>query len=248
MTRAFDYMQVPLALIASELTGMDIATEGAYFRAARLIAVNGPMSMDAIRRKIGEQPDIEHALNHISTDEVPLYSFNWLEEWRGRAEASRERLSIAGHASAKARAKKKGNKKKKSTQVEQVLDSSSTSVEHTTILSSSISSLQKERASEVEVIPEGFTVSHWRSIQKWFTYREQSKKKMAPMSKDSFIAKWKAKGEAATVSAIEHSIEKGYQGCFEPDTTHKANGHQQSTEDQRRAERIAHIAAMFPNG
>ena len=108
-----------------------------------------------------------------------------------------------------------------------------------------VNSGEKERASEVEIIPEGFTVEHWRAIQRWFTYREQSKKKLNPMSKDGFIKKWQAKGEAATIAAIDNSIEKGYQGCFEPDATQRPNG--KLTEDQERAARFAHIATLYPN-
>lgn len=104
---------------------------------------------------------------------------------------------------------------------------------------------KKERASEVEIIPEGFTVEHWRAIQRWFTYREQSKKKLNPMSKEGFIKKWKAKGEAATIAAIDNSIEKGYQGCFEPDATQRQNG--KLTDDQERAARFAHIATLYPD-
>lgn len=82
MAKAFDYIQVPLAVVATDLTGVSVEVEGAYFRAARLLAVNGPMKLEDLRRKIGTHADVEHALNHRSADVEPLLSFSWLEEWR----------------------------------------------------------------------------------------------------------------------------------------------------------------------
>lgn len=138
MAKAFDYIQVPLAVVATDLTGVSVEVEGAYFRAARLLAVNGPMKLEDLRRKIGTHADVEHALNHRSADVEPLLSFGWLEEWRERANASRERLSKAGHASAEKRAKKKSKKNTSSTSVELMLNDGSTNVEQSTILYSNL--------------------------------------------------------------------------------------------------------------
>lgn len=149
--KAFDYMQVPLALVATDLISASMEVEGAYFRLARVLGVNGPMPIAEVRDLIGDQPRIERLLDHRSTDAEPLLSFGWVEEWRSRAKASRERLSAAGKVSAEKRAKKKTRRNISSTQVEQQPNSSSTSVEHATILSSTIiseSSGKKERATD----------------------------------------------------------------------------------------------------
>lgn len=154
MAKAFDYMQVPLAIVATGLIGATIEAEGAYFRVARAIAVNGPMTLDAIRDVVGGQINrVERMLDYRSTDVEPLLSFSWLEEWRQRAEAARTRLSKAGHASAEKRAKKKGKKNTSSTHVEPQLNDGSTTVEQSTILYSTIvleENSEKERARKFE--------------------------------------------------------------------------------------------------
>lgn len=148
-SRAFDYMQVPLAIVATDLTGIDIPDEGAYFRVARLLAVNGPMTIRQVRDVIGTNERIERKLNWHSEDLEPLFSIKWVEEWRERANASRERLSAAGRVSAEKRAKGKRKSIRRSTEVEQQSNGSSTIVEHATILYSTIlskESSEKERA------------------------------------------------------------------------------------------------------
>jgi hypothetical protein len=149
--KAFDYVQVPLAIVATDLTGATVEAEGAYFRIARVLAVNGPMSLEAIRETIGGQSNrVERLLDHRSSDVEPLLSFCWVEEWRVRANASRERMSEKGRASAAKRAEKKTKKNKRSTHVEHQSNSGSTTVEHTTILSSTLNQEGegKERAGE----------------------------------------------------------------------------------------------------
>ncbi len=148
MSKAFEYIQVPLTVVATDLTGASVEAEGAYFRAARLIAVNGPMTLEAIRRKIGTHEDVEQALNVRSSDAEPLLSFRWLEDWRERANAARDRTSKAGLVSAEKRAKKRKKVNTSSTPVEQQVNGSSTNVEHPTILYSTITQERKELASE----------------------------------------------------------------------------------------------------
>lgn len=150
MSKAFEYIQVPLTVVATDLTGASVEAEGAYFRAARLIAVNGPMTLEAIRRKIGTHEDVEQALNVRSSDAEPLLSFRWLEDWRERANAARDRTSKAGLVSAEKRAKKRKKVNTSSTPVEQQVNGSSTNVEHPTILYSTITQERKELASETD--------------------------------------------------------------------------------------------------
>lgn len=195
-------------------------------RMAQVYGSNVPKIWPAVRSKFvkGEQPGT-------------MVNERMLAVMADRA-AFRARQSEKGKASAEARlhsgSKKKKPRNNRGSTVVEPLEGEGRGIVK-----------EKERASEVEIIPEGFTVEHWRSIQRWFTYREQSKKKLTQMSKDDFIKKWKAKGEAATIAAIDNSIEKGYQGCFEPDATQRQNG--KLTEDQERAARFAHIATLYPD-
>lgn len=174
MAKAFDYIQVPLSVVATDLTGASIEAEGAYFRLVRLIAVGGPMKLADIRRRIGEVSDVEHALNWRSSDAEPLLSFSWMEEWRERANSARERMSAAGRVSAEKRAKKKRKLNTRSTSVEQTLNSSSTNVEHATILSSTISigRSEEERASVVEA-------QLWPTFTDWWTVYAKGSKKLS---------------------------------------------------------------------
>lgn len=149
---AFPYIQVPIAEVADDLAHLAVEAEGAYFRVVRKLAVKGPLTAREIRASVNcDTTGMEHLLNHSSTDVEPRLSFSWLEEWRIRANASRDRLSAMGKTSAEKRAAKKGKKNLRSTTVQPTLSGSSTTVEPTTILSSSISQdSEKERASKVE--------------------------------------------------------------------------------------------------
>lgn len=223
MAKAFDYIQVPLAVVATDLTGVSVEVEGAYFRAARLLAVNGPMKLEDLRRKIGTHADVEHALNHRSADVEPLLSFGWLEEWRERANASRERLSKAGHASAEKRAKKKSKKNTSSTSVEHMLNDGSTNVEQSTILSSTLisgeNSGEKERAESKPTEPLPFASPAFaEAVARWERHRAEIKHKLTPEARKAWLKKCEAMGEAAAIAAIDHSIANGWTGMFPPKT------------------------------
>lgn len=213
MSRAFDYMQVPLAIVATDLTGIDIQDEGCYFRVARLLGVNGPMTLQSIRDEIGANPRIERKLNWRSTDVEPLLSIRWVEEWRERANAARTRLSNAGKTSAEKRARKR-KFNKRSTPVEQPLNSSSTNVEHATILSSTVLSenKEKERANGSLPFPSpDFT----EAAASWEQHRREKGHTLTPLARSRWLKKCEALGEARAIAAIDYSIEKGYTGMFE---------------------------------
>lgn len=232
--------------VSDFLTGTTLMTNeevGLYIRLLCLQAENGSVPDDPERMSIVYGPSVAKCwpavrAKFISGEQPGTMVNEKMVKVLADREAFRKKQSDKGKASAEARLSY-GSKKKKSRS-----GSGSTVVEPLEGEGRGIVK-EKERANEVEIIPEGFTVEHWRSIQRWFTYREQSKKKLTQMSKDDFIKKWKAKGEAATIAAIDNSIEKGYQGCFEPDATQRQNG--KLTEDQERAARFAHIAALYPN-
>lgn len=219
--KAFDYMQVPMAIVATDLTGVSVEVEGAYFRLVRLIAVNGPMKIADIRRKIGEVPDVEHLLDHSSSDVEPLLSFCWVEEWRIRAKASRERMSAKGRASAAKRAEKKSKKNKRSTHVEQQHNSGSTAVEHSTILYSTLisgkNSGEKERAESKPTEPLPFASPAFaEAVARWERHRAEIKHKMTPEARKAWLKKCEAMGEADALAAIDHSIANGWTGMFSP--------------------------------
>ena len=234
--KAFDYMQVPLAIVATDLTGVSVEVEGAYFRLARLLGVNGPMKLADIRRKIGEVPDVEHLLDHSSADVEPLFSFGWLEEWRCRAKASRERMSEKGRASAAKRAEKKSKKNKRSTHVEQQHNNGSTAVEHTTILSSTllsgVNSGEKERAESKPTEPLPFASPAFaEAVARWERHRAEIKHKLTPEARKAWLKKCEAMGEAAAIAAIDHSIANGWTGMFPPKTDdHRPPAPHQSAE------------------
>lgn len=243
MSKAFEYIQVPLTVVATDLTGASVEAEGAYFRAARLIAVNGPMTLEAIRRKIGTHEDVEQALNVRSSDAEPLLSFRWLEDWRERANAARDRTSKAGLVSAEKRAKKRKKVNTSSTPVEQQVNGSSTNVEHPTILYSTITQERKERASEPEIIPVGMSADLWSALKRWEQYRVESRKKLTPSGKEALIKQCMAMGDQRAIAAIDHSIAQGWQGMYEPKQA--TNGQANQSDEQRRAERRAIIAERY---
>jgi hypothetical protein len=222
MAKEFAYMQVPLTLVATDLTGATVEVEGAYFRAARLIAVNGPMKLEDIRRKVGTHADVEHALNWRSTDADPLLSFSWVEEWRERANAARERTSRAGQASAEKRAKKKGKKNNSSTHVEQPLSSGSTNVEHTTILYSTVKGdLGEERAIAAPTYPKDFppsmrTPEALAAWNDWEASRREKRKPLTTTARRLQLADCAEWGTDRAIAALKHSAKGNYQGLFLP--------------------------------
>lgn len=214
-SRAFDYMQVPLAIIATELTGLEIPDEGAYFRVARLLAVKGPMTLDAIRDAIGTNARVERRLNWRSTDVEPLLSIGWVEEWRERANAARGRQSEKGKASAAKRASKRKGRNRRSSSVEHTHHNGSTVVEPSTILYSTVrDSSGKERAREAPTLPftSGAFVAAWT---RWEKHRREKKQALTTSTRDAQFLKIKVWGEARAIAAIDHSIEQGYTGLFE---------------------------------
>lgn len=219
--KAFDYMQVPLALVATDLISASIEVEGAYFRLARVLGVNGPMPISEVRELIGDQPRIERLLDHRSTDAEPLLSFGWVEEWRARARASRERLSAAGKVSAEKRSKKKAKRNTRSTDVQQQSNNSSTNVEHATILSSTLneeeSSGKKERAKTEPVDPLPFPSPEFAlAVGRWERHRAEIKHELTHEARKAWLRKCDTLGEARAIAAIDHSIANGWQGMFEP--------------------------------
>lgn len=213
-------------------------------RLLRHLWITGPLPESAIKRITRAAFEFIHPL---LVEDGDLLTLEVVEEARTYGIRRVNQRVEAGIKSAEKRRERSTTVEREPTTVgTDVLSMSLSKSKSTSNSNSNSNSEKKERANEVEIIPEGFTVEHWRAIQRWFTYREQSKKKLNPMSKEGFIKKWKAKGEAATVAAIDNSIEKGYQGCFEPDATQRPNG--KLTEDQERAARFAHIATLYPNG
>lgn len=224
MAKPFDYIQVPISIVATDLMGASVEAEGVYFRLVRLIAIEGPMRLVDIRRRIGDVGDVEHALNWRSSDEEPLFSFSWVEEWRERATASRERMSAAGRVSAEKRAKKKRSSNTRSTDVQRTLNSCSTNVEHATILSSTIVYDTKERASNVPppavepvVIALPFTSEEFTMIwAEWETSRRKRGKPISEAARKMQLAKCVEWGEERAIAALKHSITNDYQGLYEP--------------------------------
>ena len=229
---------VKFALLAD---GATLEEEGALIRLLRHLWITGPLSEAAIKRITRAAFEFIHPL---LVEDGDLLTLEVVEEARSYGIRRVNQRVEAGKKSAAKRNERSTTVEREPTTVGTDVLSMSLSKSKFTSKSNS-NSEKKERANEVEIIPEGFTVEHWRSIQRWFTYRAQSKKKLTQMSKDDFIKKWKAKGEAATIAAIDNSIEKGYQGCFEPDATQRQNG--KLTEDQERAARFAHIATLYPD-
>lgn len=56
----------------------------------------------------------------------------------------------------------------------------------------------------------------WRS---WLQHRKEMRKPVTPSSAAKQLVKLKAMGEKRAIAAINHSIEKGWQGIFEPSAT-----------------------------
>lgn len=241
--RPLEWMKFDPVKFALLADGATLEEEGALIRLLRHLWITGPLSEAAIKRITRAAFEFIHPL---LVEDGDLLTLEVVEEARTYGIRRVNQRVEAGKKSAAKRNERSTTVEREPTTVG--TDVLSMSLSKSTSKSKSTSrsnSEKKERANEVEIIPEGFTVEHWRAIQRWFTYREQSKKKLNPMSKEGFIKKWKAKGEAATIAAIDNSIEKGYQGCFEPDATQRPNG--KLTEDQERAARFAHIATLYPN-
>lgn len=211
MSKAFDYMQVPLAIVATDLTGAPVEVEGAYFRVARLMAIHGPMTLVELRDRIGTVSVVERSLNWRSTDAEPLLSFRWLEEWRERANAARERTSRAGNASAEKRAKKKKGGNKRSTSVEHTSHSSSTNVEHATILSSTIKTDSgKERASDLPFPSQAFA----DAFEAYTIMRDGKKKPMTAYARKLIIADLTKMGEADAITSLNNSTRGGWTDVY----------------------------------
>jgi hypothetical protein len=130
-------------------------------------------------------------------------------------------MSAAGKTSAANRALKKGKRNKRSTDVQQTLNDSSTTVEHATILSSTIllkeNSGEKERANVKSADPLPFTSQEFAlAVERWERHRSELRHKLTPEARAAWLRKCEAMGEARSIAAIDHSIANGWQGMFEP--------------------------------
>lgn len=109
--------------------------EGAYFRVLRHLWLNGPQPIEQIKRKCQHTfTELEHLFNTCSSTDEHLFSVKWLEEQRTKADAWRDNKRKAGIQSATVRASKSKRKNRRST-----------TVEHPTSISTSISTLTQER-------------------------------------------------------------------------------------------------------
>lgn len=58
----------------------------------------------------------------------------------------------------------------------------------------------------------------------WVTHRTQKRAKLTPLSISKQLAMLKGIGEVAAIKAIEHSIQKGWTGLFQPDSRDAPRG------------------------
>ena len=90
---------------------------------------------------------------------------------------------------------------------------------------SSLNSSSKKGVSDADVIavPEELSTPEFKSAWAlWERHRADRKSPLTPTSVDRQIAKLAKLGHAKAIATIEHTIEKGWLGLFEPDDS---NGH-----------------------
>lgn len=94
---------------------------------------------------------------------------------------------------------------------------------------------KKERAHKAEIIPKGMSVELYEAVKRWEQYRTEKRNKLTPSGREAFIKKVLKMGEERAVSAIDHSIEQGWTGMYEPKNEMKQHG--QITEDDYQKKR-----------
>ena len=87
---------------------------------------------------------------------------------------------------------------------------------------------KKERAHEAEVMPAGMSVSLFQAVKRWEKYRTEKRHKLTPSTRDAFIKKVMSMGDDRAIAAIDHSIEQGWTGMYEPK---KSETKKQSTDE-----------------
>ncbi len=83
---------------------------------------------------------------------------------------------------------------------------------------------RKPKASDPEIPAELDTEAFRSSWSDWQAYRAETKKKLTPSTITRQLKKLAAMGPDAAVASIEQSIERGWQGLFEPKADGGGNG------------------------
>lgn len=130
--------------VANDLSDVkSLDGEGAYFRVLRFLWLNGPQPIEQLRRKCQHVFDeLEHLFINCSTDAEQLFSVQWLEAQRAKADEWRANKREAGLKSAELRASKSKTKNRRSTAVEQP---TSTSISNSTSTEEEVERAKNEK-------------------------------------------------------------------------------------------------------
>lgn len=242
MSNALPWFRIEVLQVANDLSDVkSLEGEGAYFRVLRHLWLNGPQPIEQLQRKCRHTFDeLEHLFINCSTTDEQLFSVEWIEAQRAKADNWRANKSLAGKKSAELRASKSKKKNRRSTAVEQPT-STSTSI---------LTQKGKDSATESDTVADDFNAL-------WITFERYGSKGKAlayyrKLSQDDRDAVHAKAGEyVASTPGCEYR--KQLEGWINPANrlwerpipkkTLQING--QQTDEERRAERNRIIAERY---
>lgn len=87
-------------------------------------------------------------------------------------------------------------------------------------------------SNEPVTIPDGLNTPEARqALEDWQQHRKELRKKLTPSAERALLRKWSKIGPARFIAAVEHSIENGWQGLFEPKTNGEVRERQPTGDD-----------------
>ena len=211
MSNALPWFKVEVLQVANDLSDVkSLEGEGAYFRVLRHLWLNGPQPIEQIERKCKHVfIELQHLFNSCSTPDEHLFSIEWLEEQRAKADTWRDNKRKAGIQSATVRASKSKTRNRRSTAVEQPTSSS--------ISTSSLSTKEKERE---EKVPAGeLPYSSPEFVKAWNAFDQMRTAKRKPMTdraKELIVADLTKMGETAAIESLNNSTRSGWTDVYPP--------------------------------
>jgi hypothetical protein len=235
--RPLEWMKFDPVKVSTEVEGLTLCEQGAYFVTFRHLWTNGPMTELQVRRLCR---DHFGAIRDRMIGLGELLTFEWLEEARSHGEDIRHKRVKAGEARARQRARESAAQPNNgtasvSTGPAHASDSSASALSMSPSPSSSTSQVgSAERASANEpTYPADFppcmcTPEALKAWDIWAQSRKEKGKPITATARKLQLADCASWGTTRAIAACLHSAKGNYQGLFEP------SSHSSAT-DQRRA-------------
>lgn len=237
-SRPMEWMKFDPVLVGTEVEGLSLAEQGAYFLTFRHLWTRGPLSEEHLRRLCREHFD---AVRDRMIEHGDALTFAWVEDARSRGESIRAKRVKAGEERAKQRADRRKEEAKHilahpSTPPAHASDSSASALSMSVSMSPSQSSGgEKGTRTRKRSTPAPLPFASEAFISSWNAFDDMRKAKRKPMTEQAramILADLLKMGEAQAIRSLNKSTRNGWTDVYGSDDKGPGSTPQQAVKDE----------------